>query len=663
MKIKKLLIANRGEIACRIIRTANRLGIRTVSIYSDADTDALHVRMADESLNIGEPPPAESYLNIKKILKAAINTGSDAIHPGYGFLSENTEFAKACDTAGIIFIGPSPSAIEVMGDKARAKRAMIKAGVTCIPGYQGEDQETTTLNAEAAKLGYPIMIKAAAGGGGKGMRLINQASDLTDGIAAARSEAVNAFGSGDLILEKAIIRPRHVEVQIFGDSHGNMIYLGERDCSVQRRHQKVIEEAPCPIMTEELRLRMGQAAVAAARAVDYVGAGTIEFLLAEDLNFYFLEMNTRLQVEHPVTELVIGLDLVELQLNVAAGHTLGVKQEDLKLNGHAIEIRLYAEDPANDFLPSTGQVEKWLEPKGDEIRVDKGIESGDTVSPYYDPMIAKVIAYGSDRQTARKRLLRAMGNSMLVGLQTNRDFLIDALSREDFINGQATTAFIADQYGDSGFQSMPDNSDICLAALTQYKTSNVYAQKASLGVNKELLNWATADLLESCFIYQINGSEQTIVIRPLDETMYLVRLNDQSAISVEIISFNSNAMRVEIDGQHHSLLFLSSSDCKSLSIATPTKQFFVHNISGLTSEDITSGDGVVRAPMHGQLLEVLASHGDSVTRGQTLAVLEAMKMQHEILSEVSGQVREICIAAGTQVALDTIILEIEPDET
>ena len=662
MKIRKLLIANRGEIARRIIRTANKLGIKTVAIYSDADENALHVRQADETFYIGQSAPAESYLNIENILKATADSGSDAIHPGYGFLSENAKFAEACVAAGIVFVGPSPYAIELMGDKAKAKRAMINAGVPCVPGYQGEDQDIETLASEAEKVGYPIMIKAAAGGGGRGMRMINKAKGLEAAIEAARSEAINAFGSGDLILEKAVIRPRHVEVQVFGDSQGNVIYLGERDCSIQRRHQKVIEEAPCPIMTGELRQQMGEAAVAAARAVDYVGAGTVEFLLAEDMSFYFLEMNTRLQVEHPVTELVTGLDLVELQLNVAAGQTVGVTQEDVTLDGHAIEIRLYAEDPANDFLPSTGRVEQWLEPRGKAIRVDKGVETGDAVSSYYDPMIAKVIAYGSGREEARRLLISAMSDSMLVGLQTNRDFLIDALGKEDFVSGRATTAFIADQYGDAGFQSIPDSTDLCLAALAQFKSANLNAQQASLGVNKELLNWSTAELLESVFIYQVSGSEQTVVIRPLEEATYLVRVNDRPAVSIEVKSFDTNTMRVYLHGKYHSLLFLPSPDNRSLTLTTPTKQFFVEDISGLSGVANAAGDGIVRAPMHGQLLEIVVSETDAVIPGQRLAVLEAMKMHHEILAEISGRVSAIPAKAGTQIAMDTIIMEIEPYE-
>ena len=661
MKINKLLVANRGEIACRVMQTANRLGISTVAVYSDADANALHVRQADEALHIGGSAPAQSYLKIERILEVARATGSDAIHPGYGFLSENSEFATACEKAGIVFVGPSASAIDLMGDKAQAKRAMIKASVPCVPGYQGEDQATETLVAEADNVGYPLMIKAAAGGGGRGMRLVNVSSGLQDAMEAARSEAINAFGSGDLILEKAVIRPRHVEVQVFGDSHGNIIYLGERDCSVQRRHQKVIEEAPCPVMTPELRRKMGEAAVAAASAVNYVGAGTVEFLLAEDHSFYFLEMNTRLQVEHPVTELITGLDLVELQLKVAAGEQLDISQDDVELNGHAIEVRLYAEDPANDFLPSTGLVSEWFEPSGDSIRLDKGIEAGDEVSPFYDPMIAKVIASGEDRNTARLNLVHGLQRSMLVGPETNRDFLIDALQREVFASGEATTAFIEDEYGDDGFLSEPDAADMVLAALAQFTFRNQRSRASSLGVNQELLNWSTADLLESVFVYRHNENDTAVTIRPQGDR-YLVSVNDEPPMEAVISEYQPNFLQVKADGKSASLIISGTSNDKSLTIATDAKQFTITDVSGSAATADAAGDGAVKAPMHGQLLEILVDEGDEVTAGQRIAVLEAMKMQHEILAEISGKIAGIHAEAGTQVAMDSLLLEIDSGE-
>ena len=406
-RFSSILIANRGEIACRVIRTARALGYRTIAVYSEADAGAPHTQLADEAVCIGPAPVGESYLVAEKILNAAKQSGAEAVHPGYGFLSENAGFARACEDAGLVFIGPTPDAIDLMGNKAEAKRRMIVAGVPCVPGYEGKDQSDEVLLAEADKIGFPVMIKAAAGGGGRGMRLVHAKGDLAGAIRLARSEAENAFGSGELILEKAIIRPRHVEVQVFADTQGNTIYLGERDCSVQRRHQKVVEEAPCPVMTPDLRARMGAAAVEAARSISYRGAGTVEFLLDAKGAFYFLEMNTRLQVEHPVTEEITGLDLVALQIQVAQGEPLGITQDGVRLNGHAIEVRLYAEDPAQGFLPATGPVDLWLPGSGAGIRVDSGIRSGQDISPFYDPMLAKIIAHGETREIARRRLIEA----------------------------------------------------------------------------------------------------------------------------------------------------------------------------------------------------------------------------------------------------------------
>ncbi|MFS2127883.1 geranyl-CoA carboxylase subunit apha, partial [Pseudomonas sp. Pseusp97] len=403
----KILIANRGEIACRVIRTAHDLGYRTVAVYSEADANARHVQLADEAVCIGPAPVGQSYLKPEAILDAAKRTGAGAVHPGYGFLSENADFARACEAAGIVFIGPGVEAIHLMGSKRLSKIAMLEAGVPCIPGYEGVDQDEATLAREAQRIGYPLMIKASAGGGGRGMRLVTRSEDLAEQLRTARSEAQNAFGSGELILEKAVVQPRHVEIQVFGDSHGHIVYLGERDCSVQRRHQKVIEEAPCPVLTEELRAAMGEAAVKAAASVNYLGAGTVEFLLDASGAFYFLEMNTRLQVEHPVTELVTGQDLVAWQIRVAEGHPLPLTQAQIQLRGHAIEVRLYAEDTGNGFLPQTGQVLRWTPPQLDGIRIDHGLREGQPVTPFYDPMLAKVIAYGATRDEARRKLVRA----------------------------------------------------------------------------------------------------------------------------------------------------------------------------------------------------------------------------------------------------------------
>ena len=438
----KILIANRGEIACRIMDTAKRMGIKTVAVYSEADANARHARMADEAMLIGPPPAMESYLSIPKIIDAARKTGAEAIHPGYGFLSENAAFARACADAQITFIGPDADTIALMGNKAAAKRYMIEAGVPCIPGYEADDQSDEALIAAASDIGFPLMVKAAAGGGGRGMRLVAKPEKLPKALKTARSEADRSFGSPELILEKAIIEPRHIEIQVFGDNHGNVVHMFERDCSIQRRHQKVIEEAPSPAVSPALREKMGEAAAAAARAIRYSGAGTFEFLLDAEGNFYFLEMNTRLQVEHPVTECITGLDLVEWQLRVAANEPLPLTQENIELNGHAIEARLYAEDPEKNFLPRVGVLEKWVTASGSGIRTDHGLMDGYEVTPYYDAMIAKVIGFGDTRAEAQTNILRALDDTVDQGLVTNRHFLKECITHEVFTDGGATTGFI-----------------------------------------------------------------------------------------------------------------------------------------------------------------------------------------------------------------------------
>ena len=452
----KILIANRGEIAVRVIRSAQSLGYRTVAVFSEADQNAPHVSAADEAICIGAAAVGESYLVADKLIAAAQKTGADAIHPGYGFLSENSAFAKACVDANITFIGPRPDAIDLMGSKRQSKIAMIAAGVPCIPGYEGADQSDVVLKNAAIEIGMPVMLKASAGGGGRGMRLVTDANDLDELIKSARSEALNAFGSGELIIEKAVMQPRHIEIQVFADTFGNTVYLGERDCSVQRRHQKVVEEAPSPFVNPEMRQAMGEAAVNAAKSCNYVGAGTVEFLADSEGNFYFLEMNTRLQVEHPVTELITGLDLVAMQLRVAAGDKLSISQEDVTLTGHAMEVRLYAEDPGANFIPQTGLLNLWQPASGDCVRIDSGIKQGQVVSSHYDPMLAKIIAYGENREEARRRLVRAVEDSHLLGIKDNRAFLAAILGNKTFIDGEATTAFIGEDFNDDGVVNIDD---------------------------------------------------------------------------------------------------------------------------------------------------------------------------------------------------------------
>ena len=500
-----ILIANRGEIACRVIRTAKKLGYRTVAVYSDADAGAPHVQLADDAVRIGPGPVGESYLVPELILQAAVSSGAESIHPGYGFLSENAAFAEAVESAGLVFIGPTREAIDVMGNKAESKRRMIEAGVPCVPGYEGHDQSDKILLAEGLKIDLPLMVKAAAGGGGRGMRLVHDQADLANAIKLARAEAEGAFGSGELILEKAIIKPRHVEIQVFADTMGNTVHLGERDCSVQRRHQKVVEEAPCPVMTPELREKMGQSAIDAAKSVNYRGAGTVEFLLDDSGFFYFLEMNTRLQVEHPVTELITGLDLVALQISVAQGEPLGLSQTDINLEGHAIEVRLYTEDPSQDFLPASGPVDLWAPASGVGVRIDDGISSGQAISPFYDPMVAKVIGYGPTRETARLRLIGALKETVLFGTPNNKDFLIQCLEKQSFIDGAATTAFIAEEFSEADLAVAPVSfSDSAVAATLDLWLENKAHFQRSLLVSCELKNWTIASAMVSRKQYQFD---------------------------------------------------------------------------------------------------------------------------------------------------------------
>ncbi len=656
--ISTVLIANRGEIACRVMRTAKSMGMRTVAVYSEADANAQHVREADMAWPIGESQVSASYLNIDAILAAVEATGADAVHPGYGFLSENAAFSDACAKAGIAFVGPPNGAIEVMGDKARSKRAMIDAGVPCVPGYQGDDQSLETLTAEAKKIGMPVMVKAAAGGGGRGMRLVDDVTQLATSIELAQSEAENAFGSRELIIEKAIIRPRHVEIQVFADTHGNVVYLGERDCSIQRRHQKVVEEAPCPVMTPELRERMGQAAVEAARAVDYVGAGTVEFLLDADGSFYFLEMNTRLQVEHPVTELVTGFDLVEWQLRVARGEALPAVQEDIELFGHAIEVRLYAEEPERGFLPATGPVDYFGVPALSGVRVDAGIETGDEVSPFYDAMVAKIMAVGDTREDARQRLIQALQGSALFGVGNNRDFLIDVLGRQAFIDGAATTAFIGDHYGDAFDAVEPDSKILAAAAVVQHGIAQAELQARSLSVSDELLDWSSSADLAFSRGYQVG--EELAVVRLLaqGDGCYQVTVGDTQH-AVELISVEGARVVLEIDGIRRPFSF-ADTGAANIYLASDTRTYALVDQFQLPPDSAeAAGGGAVTAPMHGLLLSIDVAVGDEVAKGQRLGVLEAMKMQHEIAAAVDGVVSEVLATPGNQIAAGDLILSIE----
>ena len=665
-RFNSILIANRGEIACRVIRTAKELGYRTIAVYSDADAAAPHVQLADEAVRIGPGPVGESYLLAERILEAAATSGAEAIHPGYGFLSENAAFAQAVEAAGRVFIGPSAEAIEVMGNKAESKRRMIAAGVPCVPGYEGHDQSDETLLVEGAKIPLPLMVKAAAGGGGRGMRLVHDQADLANAIKLARAEAESAFGSGELILEKAIIKPRHVEIQVFADTFGNTVHLGERDCSVQRRHQKVIEEAPCPIMTPELREQMGQAAIDAAKSVNYRGAGTVEFLLDNSGGFYFLEMNTRLQVEHPVTELITGLDLVALQIAVAQGEQLGLEQADIRLEGHAIEVRLYTEDPSQDFLPASGPVELWQPATGVGVRIDSGICSGQGISPFYDPMVAKVIGYGSTREVARLRLIAALKETVLFGTPNNTRFLIQCLEKQQFIDGLATTAFIAEEFSEADLTNpLPAFSDAAVAAVLELRLEHNQLFQRALGVSHNLKDWASASRLVSRKQYQFDELIYDLAISPEGRDSYIITgmdTGESPSLVVTLVELQDTSARLLVDGKAITATYMSPKKGQLYCSIEGRSAFYKDLIilDGLADEAV--GGGRVISPMHGLLLDVLVVPGDLVVKGQVLAVLEAMKMHYEITAEIDGTVIEVSAVTGNQVATDDLLIEIsEPD--
>jgi len=661
-----ILIANRGEIACRVIRTAKKMGYRTVAVYSDADAGAPHVQLADDAVRIGPGPVGESYLVPELILQAAASSGAESIHPGYGFLSENAAFAEAVESAGLVFIGPTREAIDVMGNKAESKRRMIEAGVPCVPGYEGHDQSDAVLLAEGLKIDLPLMVKAAAGGGGRGMRLVHKQADLANAIKLARAEAEGAFGSGELILEKAIIKPRHVEIQVFADTMGNTIHLGERDCSVQRRHQKVVEEAPCPVMTPELREKMGQSAIDAAKSVNYRGAGTVEFLLDDSGFFYFLEMNTRLQVEHPVTELITGLDLVALQINVAQGEPLGLSQDDINLEGHAIEVRLYTEDPSQDFLPASGPVDLWAPASGVGVRVDSGISTGQAISPFYDPMVAKVIGYGPTREAARLRLIGALKETVLFGTPNNKDFLIQCLEKQSFIDGAATTAFIAEEFSDAELEIQPASfTDSAVAATLELCLENKGHFQKSLLVSSQLQNWTIASAMVSRKQYQFDETIHDLSISPVNSSIDTYQVTDsvaEQAAEVQVLSIQANSAVVLLDGVKLVAQFMwlkrGQLHCSIQGRGAFFKDLII--LDGAIDEAV--GGGRVIAPMHGLLLEVLVKSGDEVVKGQTLAILEAMKMHYEIKAEIDGIVEEVSAVAGKQVAADDVLIEINQDQ-
>lgn len=645
MKFSKVLVANRGEIAVRVMQTAKAMGYQTVAVYSDADRHARHVQEADEAVYIGASKVSESYLSIVKIIDACKKTGADAVHPGYGFLSENTEFAQACIDNQITFIGPTASAIELMGSKRLSKIAMIKAGVPCVPGYEDDRQDLEYLATQAEQIGFPLMVKASAGGGGRGMRLVQQASELIEALQTARSEAENAFGSGELILEKAVIAPRHVEIQVFGDIHGNYVYLFERDCSIQRRHQKVVEEAPCPVMTPELRQQMGEAAVAAAKACAYVGAGTVEFLLDASGVFYFLEMNTRLQVEHPVTELITGLDLVEWQLRVANGEQLPLKQHELTLTGHAIEVRLYAEDPRQDFLPQTGQVLRWKPANLPNVRIDHGMLATDEVSPFYDPMVAKVIAYGKTREDAIRLLARAVDDCVLLGVNSNKQFLVNLLRHPVVVAGDTNTAFIQQRFQDD---SSLHKQVLSLESLAIAAT--LFSQSKGTGA------WQTGLGVPLPFKLKYDDQNIQLQLSSVNNT-FTVQLCEQT-VSIEVVEKTAEQLIYLLDGVSRRVQYVL--DGEQLYLDQNNGNVLIRNVTYTAPEvaDV-AGDGKIRAPMDGAVVNILVNKGDQVMKGQTLLVLEAMKIQQQIKADVDGVVEEVLGQQGQQVKKRQMLFTIQ----
>jgi len=660
--MKKLLIANRGEIACRVMRTARQMGIATVAVYSDADAQAPHVRMADEAVHLGPAPASDSYLKADLILAAAKKTGADAIHPGYGFLSENAGFARACAEAGVTFVGPSPESIEAMGLKDRAKALMEEAGVPVTPGYHGADQDPQLLAEEAGKIGYPVLIKAVAGGGGKGMRKVEAADQFLEALESCKREAASSFGDDRVLIEKFISSPRHIEVQVFGDSRGRVVHFFERDCSLQRRHQKVIEEAPAPGMTPNVRAAMCSAAVRAAQAVDYVGAGTVEFIvdgsgpLRED-GFYFMEMNTRLQVEHPVTEAVTGTDLVELQLKVASGGSVPA-QDDITLKGWAMEARLYAEDPATGFLPSIGALDMLELPQTDldkGVRTDSGVVQGGEVSLYYDPMIAKLISFGPTREEAINRLVAGLDDDVRVyPVKTNAGFLRRALTHDDFRSGSVDTRFIDERLEELAPKHPPVLSYVAAAlALTE---------GAGLGMGV-CDPWAVNDGFRansgSVIELGFDQHDTRLSVQLTVEGDRLVADVDGETLSLSDVSIDQGHIRAWLQGGLVSARTVRQHDGVIVSAQGETHLIAPYNPAA--AADALEAGGAIKAPMPGKVLTVPVKAGDAVSKGQTLAVLEAMKMEHALAAPRDGVVAEVSVEAGSQVGDGAVLVTLEDE--
>ena len=667
---KKILIANRGEIACRVAATAKRLGVKTVAVYSDADANAKHVAVCDEAVHIGGSAPKDSYLRWERIIDAAKATGAQAIHPGYGFLSENEDFAKACADAGLVFIGPPASAINAMGLKAESKRLMEQAQVPLVPGYHGADQDPALLQREADRIGYPVLIKASAGGGGKGMRAVDKAEDFAAALDSCKREAINSFGDDAVLVEKYVQRPRHIEIQVFGDTHGNCVYLFERDCSVQRRHQKVLEEAPAPGMTQELRARMGEAAVAAARAVNYVGAGTVEFIVEqpggydapEQMKFYFMEMNTRLQVEHPVTEAITGLDLVEWQLRVASGEPLPLKQEDLRIQGHAIEARICAENPDNNFLPATGALNVYALPEcvtfeRGAVRVDSGVRQGDAISPFYDSMVAKLIVHGDTRAQALARLDEALAQTHIVGLATNVQFLRRVARTEAFASAKLDTALIPREQAVL-FHQEPVGLPLAAAAAV---AQTLLRERASEGVDpfSRRDGFHTHGVVQRRFEFEFGGAHaKALLTYERGGSLHLAVGEGDAAVAGPLVfSAVGQGIELQFAGQRTRAAVYAQGEVDHVFTPLGATQITAIDLLAHAGEAAAEG-GRLTAPMPGKVVSFAVKAGDAVTKGQPLAVMEAMKMEHTIAAPADGVVQELLYAPGDQVTEGAELLKL-----
>ena len=679
-----VLVANRGEIALRVMRSARALGHRTVAVYSSADADSRHVREADLAVCIGGATPRESYLNIPALIEAAQRTGADAVHPGYGFLAENPDFARACREAGLVFIGPSPEAMAAMGHKAGAKRRMAAAGVPCIPGYDGEDQSAERLQTEAERVGYPLMIKACAGGGGRGMRLVESADGFAAALASAQSEALNAFGDASVLLERAVLRPRHIEIQVLADRYGHAIHLGERDCSVQRRHQKIIEEAPSPAVSPELRERMGAVAVRAVQALGYEGVGTLEFLLEEThegshtvaagppqgdgapsggsdpaqrrsvgANFYFLEMNTRLQVEHPVTEAITGLDLVALQLQVAAGEPLPLSQADVRFQGHAIEVRLCAEDPTQGFVPQSGRVLRWR--ADDRLRTESALQDGCEIPPWYDSMVAKLIAHGPDRESARRRLIAGLQDTVALGLPTNQTYLAACLRHPVWAAGGATTAFIG-EHGETLLSDSVGKTErqAAVGALALLECDSDQHHPLAARHPVRLRYRCGSGLLEATATREGDGWR-----------LRMHTADGETDHTVAVLAREPGRWRLTLDGVQRSVDWArSDSDPRTVWLQSLGDTWCVRDERLKAAQRANdNGDGQVRAAMNGRVVALHVALGQAVQRGDTVLTLEAMKMEHRHSANTSGVVRAVHVQPGDQVSAARVLVEITPEAT